>query len=82
MPAIMVSIVPLKFFAEANVESAYDEKQNDDSDKKQIQHRIRFKFSSSATGALPVGLRLFAPYYRQASMIHLINIRKRVVKFS
>jgi hypothetical protein len=45
-PAIMVSIIPLEFFAEANVQSAHDEEHDDDSDKKQIQHDFRFKFIS------------------------------------
>lgn len=40
MPAIMVSIVPLKLFAETNVESAHDEEQNHNSDEKQIQHKV------------------------------------------
>jgi hypothetical protein len=40
MPAIMVSMLPLKFFAKTNVEPAHDEKQNHDSDEKQIHHWI------------------------------------------
>jgi hypothetical protein len=43
-PATMVSITPLKLFAKANVQPAHDEKQNHNSDEKQIQHSIYFKF--------------------------------------
>jgi hypothetical protein len=45
-PAIIVSIIPLKLFAEANVESAHDEEQDNDCDEKQIQHKLMFKFVS------------------------------------
>jgi hypothetical protein len=52
-PAMIISIGPLKFFAEANVEPAHDEEHDDDSDKKQIHHWISFKFSLVASGATP-----------------------------
>jgi hypothetical protein len=79
---MMVSIVPLKLLAEANVESAHDEEQDHDSDKKQIHHRIRVSFSSSAAGVLPLGCACFACHYGRHQVFELIKMQKERIKFS
>jgi hypothetical protein len=53
---------PLKLFAEAHVQSAYDEKHNYDSDEQQIQHDIRFEFRSNTASATPHWSRLYASH--------------------
>jgi hypothetical protein len=82
MPAIMVSIIPLKLFAEANVQPAHDEKQNHDSYKKQIHHYTCFKFSFNAIGAAPHMAAPLCTHYECDSLPQLIKMRKEPVKFS
>jgi len=82
-PAIMVSIIPLKFFAEANIQSAHDEEHDDDSDEKQIQHKSMFKFVSKrqTRNAHFRGVHN-SPTGTREPEDQIVKIRKRGAKFS